>query len=140
MHGRAFAPAERWGAVAIRAMLGLEGAFGLVAPGSGPEDEPRGFILARAVAGEAEILTLAVDPACRRQGLGGSLLGACLAEVARRGAACLFLEVSEGNAPARALYGRAGAREVGRRRCYYADRSDALVLRIGPLEQATVSS
>jgi ribosomal-protein-alanine N-acetyltransferase len=50
--------------------------------------------------------------------------------VAERGAACLFLEVSEVNAPARALYARAGAEEVGRRRRYYSDGSDALVLRI----------
>ncbi|SHI32401.1 ribosomal-protein-alanine N-acetyltransferase [Roseomonas rosea] len=128
LHGRAFPPAERWGAVAIRAMLAMEGAFGLAADVAG--GGCGGFILARAVAGEAEVLTLAVDPSQRRQGLGGRLLAAALAESARRGAETLFLEVSEANAPARALYARASATEIGRRRRYYADGSDALVLAI----------
>ncbi|MFH5927364.1 GNAT family N-acetyltransferase [Roseomonas xinghualingensis] len=126
LHARAFPPAERWGATAIGAMLKLEGGFGLIA------GAPDGFILARAVAGEAEILTLAVAPEARRCGFGARLLAAALAGAAERGATCLFLEVSEANAPARALYARAGAEEIGRRRRYYADGSDALVLRITP--------
>jgi ribosomal-protein-alanine N-acetyltransferase len=48
-----------------------------------------------------------------------------------RGAAAMFLEVSDRNLPARALYAAAGFAEVGRRRRYYADGSDALVLRRG---------
>ena len=131
LHASAFPPAERWGATAISAMLGLEGAFGLVA------GAPDGFILARAVAGEAEILTLAVAPEARRHGLGARLLEAALAGAAERGAACLFLEVSEANSPARSLYARAGAEEIGRRRRYYADGSDALVLRITLPSEAT---
>ncbi|MBI0535879.1 GNAT family N-acetyltransferase [Roseomonas sp. KE2513] len=129
LHAAAFPPEERWGESAIRLMLGLEGAFGLVVEGAAG---PAGFILARAVAGEAEILTIAVDPSAQRGGLGATLLGAALAEVARRGASVLFLEVSERNAPARALYARTGAEPVGRRRRYYPDGSDALVLRITP--------
>ncbi|WP_338665748.1 GNAT family N-acetyltransferase [Pararoseomonas sp. SCSIO 73927] len=125
LHAAAFPPAERWGGTALTAMLRLQGGFGLLAGESG-------FVLARAVAGEAEILTLAVHPGTRRQGLGARLLEAAVAEAARRGAAALFLEVSERNGPARALYARAGATEVGRRRRYYADGTDALVLRIGP--------
>ncbi|HEY8613806.1 MAG TPA: GNAT family N-acetyltransferase, partial [Roseomonas sp.] len=103
------------------------GSGGPVAEGEPPD----GFVFARAMAGEAEILTLAVDPGARRRGLGGALLTAAVTEAGRRGAEVLFLEVSEANAPARALYARAGAMEVGRRRRYYADGSDALVLRIG---------
>ncbi|WP_241666828.1 GNAT family N-acetyltransferase [Muricoccus nepalensis] len=127
LHAAAFPPEERWGESAIRLMLALEGAFGLAVG-----EEPAGFVLARAAAGEAEVLTLAVDPAAQRAGLGGALLGAAVAEVARRGASALFLEVSERNAPARALYARAGAAQVGLRRRYYPDGSDALVLRITP--------
>jgi len=130
LHARAFPPAERWGRTAIATMLGLEGAYGLAARREGGGDAPEGFVLARAVAGEAEVLTLAVDPAARRSGLGARLLAGAAGEAARRGAASLFLEVSEANGPARALYARAGAEEVGRRRRYYADGSDALVLRI----------
>jgi [ribosomal protein S18]-alanine N-acetyltransferase len=40
----------------------------------------------------------------------------------------MLLEVAAGNAPARALYAAAGFAEVGKRRRYYPDGSDALVL------------
>jgi ribosomal protein S18 acetylase RimI-like enzyme len=61
------------------------------------------------------------------------LRAALLAEAAKRGAMDLFLEVAEPNLAARALYAGAGADEVGRRRRYYADGADALVLRL-PVE------
>lgn len=122
LHEAAFPPAEAWGPDAIRLMLEMPGAFGLHAPGEG-------FVLARVAADEAEILTLAVAPPARRRGLGGALLGAAMAGAAARGAAAMFLEVAERNAPARALYAAAGFAEAGRRRRYYADGADALVLR-----------
>ncbi|MFA4893699.1 GNAT family N-acetyltransferase, partial [Brevundimonas sp.] len=53
-------------------------------------------------------------------------------EAAARGARRLFLEVAEDNEAARALYGRAGFSEAGRRPRYYAradgSRRDALLL------------
>ncbi|WP_439599287.1 GNAT family N-acetyltransferase [Falsiroseomonas sp.] len=122
LHAAAFPPGEAWGADAIALMLDLPGAFGLLRPGAG-------FVLARVAADEAEILTLAVHPAQRRAGLGGALLAEAMAGAVLRGATAMFLEVSERNAPARALYARSGFAEVGRRRRYYADGADALVLR-----------
>ena len=80
-------------------------------------------------ADEAEILTIAVAPAAHRQGIGAALLAAAMAQAALRGAAAMFLEVAEGNAAARALYAAAGFRQSGRRRRYYPDGADALVLR-----------
>jgi ribosomal-protein-alanine N-acetyltransferase len=124
LHAAAFPPAEAWGADAIRLMLELPGAFGLHLPG-------QGFVLLRVAADEAEILTLAVVPAARRRGHGAALLAAAMAGAAARGAAAMFLEVSDRNAAARALYAEAGFEEVGRRRRYYADGADALVLRRG---------
>ena len=121
LHALAFPPAEAWGPDAIRLMLAMPGAFGAWAPGGG-------FILARAAAGEAEILTLAVAPAARCQGLGVALMQAAMAGAVARGALVLFLEVSAENRPAGSLYARLGFAEVGRRRRYYADGSDALVL------------
>jgi ribosomal-protein-alanine N-acetyltransferase len=41
----------------------------------------------------------------------------------------VFLEVDENNAPARALYRRAGFADVGRRKSYYQSGASALVLR-----------
>jgi len=122
LHAAAFPPGEAWGPDAIALMLAMPGAFGLWR-------EEEGFVLARAAAGEAEILTLAVAPAARRQGLGAALLAGAMAAALARGAAAMFLEVAEGNAAARALYRGLGFTEVGRRRRYYPDGSDALVLR-----------
>jgi ribosomal-protein-alanine N-acetyltransferase len=51
-----------------------------------------------------------------------------MAGAAARGAAAMFLEVSDRNAAARALYAASGFAEVGRRRRYYADGANALVL------------
>jgi ribosomal-protein-alanine N-acetyltransferase len=121
LHAAAFPPAEAWGADAIALMLGLEGGFGFGLAG-------QGFVLARAVAGEAEILTLAVAPAARRQGVAALLLRAAMMEAQRRDAEAMFLEVSDRNTAARGLYARAGFAQVGQRRRYYADGSDALVL------------
>jgi ribosomal-protein-alanine N-acetyltransferase len=55
---------------------------------------------------------------------------ALMAQVARRGAGEMFLEVSARNDAARALYAGLGATEAGLRRRYYPDGSDALVLRL----------
>ena len=122
LHGRAFAARERWGADAIGLQLGLPGAFGWIAPAGG-------MVLARVAADEAEVLTLAVDPAVQRHGLGWALLEQALATARQRGAAAMFLEVASGNEPGRALYAAAGFIAVGCRRGYYPNGSDALVLR-----------
>jgi ribosomal-protein-alanine N-acetyltransferase len=78
-----------------------------------------GFILSRLVAGEAEILSVAVAPARRGKGIARALLHLHLGRLAGLGAQVVFLEVDEDNAPARRLYARAGFREVGRRPGYY---------------------
>ncbi len=123
IHAAAFPPGEAWNAAAFAAQLALPGVFGRLDPRGG-------LVLARAAGGEAEILTLAVLPAARRTGLGRALMAAAAAEAARRGAGELFLEVAAGNVAARALYAAAGFATVGRRRRYYADGQDALVLRV----------
>lgn len=128
LHAEAFRPADRWGAQAIGLLLALPGHFALLAEADGA---PVGFAMGRVAAGEAEVLTLAVRPAKRLEGAGRALMRALMAEAARRGAEALFLEVAEGNAAARRLYAGLGATEAGRRRSYYPDGSDALVLRAG---------
>ena len=95
-------------------------------------EDPDGFILLRAVADEAEILTLAVRPAARRRGLGARLVQEGVVAAAARGATRLFLEAAQDNIAALALYARAGFAEAGRRPGYYArpdgGRQDALLL------------
>jgi ribosomal-protein-alanine N-acetyltransferase len=92
-----------------------------------------GFSLARVAADEAEILSIAVAPAWRGRGLAGQLLDLQLRRLAALGIVRLFLEVDEGNSPARRLYARALFREVGRRGAYYRPAggaaSNALILR-----------
>ncbi len=122
VHATAFPPHERWGIDAISLQLALPGVFGFLHPRGG-------MLLARVTADEAEILTLAVEPRARRRGVGTTLLTKALAEAHRRGARAVLLEVSVGNTPARVLYDRAGFVEVGRRPRYYADGSDAMILR-----------
>jgi ribosomal-protein-alanine N-acetyltransferase len=121
IHAASFPLAEIWGEDAISLQLALPGVFGLV-------DERGGMLLGRVTVDEAEVLTLAVSPESRRQGIARELLHAACAEARQRGGRTMFLEVSVGNAPANELYRRFGFTEVGRRRRYYVDASDALVL------------
>ena len=121
LHAAAFPPPDQWSAAAFATQLALPGVFGLL-------DERGGLALARVVADEAELLTIAVHPEARRLGIGRALLTAVLAEAARRDAETVFLEVAEINAPARALYAALAFTPVGRRTGYYAS-ADALVLR-----------
>jgi ribosomal-protein-alanine N-acetyltransferase len=91
-----------------------------------------GFVLVRAVAGEAEILTFCVAKDARRCGLGTTLLDAACDAARKHGAAELFLEVGEDNAAARSLYQKNGFGVVGRRAAYYRhgpEAADAIVMR-----------
>lgn len=109
LHAEAFdAP---WSASAFADLLGQAG-VALTA-------ETDGFILIRTVADEAEILTLAVQPSARRQGLGARLVAAAIDRATASGATRMFLEVAEDNAPARALYVSLGFEPAGRRPRYY---------------------
>ena len=131
LHAGCFPEDGRWDEAAMIAVLAMPGCFAAV--------DPDGLALARVAADEAELLTLGVLPQGRGRGVGLGLLEATVAEAARLGAARLFLEVAEGNVAARALYARAGLVEVGRRRRYYSDGDDALVLALPLVPEATAS-
>lgn len=119
LHATAFD--HPWPAAEITSLLASPGVFALAVEGEG-------FILCRAIAGEAEILTLAVDPAARRRGTGRALVEAAAGLAGQMDAETLFLEVADDNAAAIALYTRAGFSPVGRRRGYYASGADAVVM------------
>ena len=110
-----------WDAATLSDMLAGPGAFAFV------HDD--GFVLARAAADEAEILTLAVRPQARGKGLGRALLQAAIAKARSLGAATMFLEVGADNPHALALYAGLGFVKVGARKAYY-DGRDASVLRL----------
>lgn len=90
---------------------------------------PDGLILGRVAADEAEVLTLCVRNACRRQGVAVRLLQSGIEKAAEMGATHLFLEVSEENEAARNLYQAVGFEQVARRRDYYGNGLNALILK-----------
>jgi ribosomal-protein-alanine N-acetyltransferase len=90
----------------------------------------QGYVLARAVADEAEILNVAVAPAWRRHGAARAMLQQVLTALRGRGVAEVFLEVRQSNVAARSLYRDLGFRVAGMRPAYYRRPvEDALVLR-----------
>jgi ribosomal-protein-alanine N-acetyltransferase len=88
-----------------------------------------GFCSFWRVLDELHINNVAVDPSCRRQGVGAALIGAVLEESRRLQAARVHLEVRRSNTPARRLYERFGFTVAAVRRNYYTHPvEDALVL------------
>lgn len=92
-----------------------------------------GFALARAAGPEAELLTIAVHPAHRREGHAYGLLRRIEAALKSRGVGELFCEVARSNTAAAALYARAGFVAAGVRVSYYRKNSglseDALIMK-----------
>jgi len=79
---------------------------------------------------QADVVTLAVEPARWSRGTGTALLTALVDEAARRGYTEVLLEVREDNPRARGLYLRHGFAEIGIRREYYQPSGmDAVVMR-----------
>jgi len=107
---------EVWGPDAVSQILSMRGTGGFLAS---HEDAPAGFILLRRAAEEAEILSLAVVGPYRRQGLARRLLSAVLEDLVASEERRLFLEVSEENLAALALYETADFLRAGRREAYY---------------------
>jgi len=82
-------------------------------------DTPVGFVMVRAVADEAEILTIAVAPSHRRRGIGTQLIDHTRASLIGSSVVRLFLEVAADNAAALTLYQACGFAPCGRRANYY---------------------
>ena len=87
-----------------------------------------GFIVWRAVADEAELITIGVAPEARRSGIAAAMLGIMDGELKKSGIKSVFLEVAENNAPARKLYEQNGYIQVGVRPKYY-DGVDAILMK-----------
>lgn len=122
LHAHCFTVPRPWSAKEFAALLEMPGCFLLT--------RPDGFLLGRAIAGEAELLTLAVNPAARRKGIGRRLVQEFILAAQVKGAEHLFLEVASDNPPAQALYAALGWQEAGRRPDYYAPGLDAIILRL----------
>ncbi len=112
-YGEAWTPAQCLG------MMSLPGVWLTLAC---LDDAVVGFTLSRAMAGDAELLLIAVLPDRRGQGIGTTLLADAIAGAGARGATQICLEMRANN-PATRLYQRAGFVKRGERRGYYAGKA-----------------
>lgn len=124
LHAKCFVTPRPWSAAELSNLCDGAGVFLIT--------EPSGFVLGRSIAGEAELLTIAVNPEARRQGIGGRLVAQFLSKAQSSGAESAFLEVSSENPAAIALYDSSGFQRAGKRKAYYQDPQgraiDALVM------------
>ena len=86
-----------------------------------------GHVGLRLIFDEVHVMTLAVRPERRRQGVAQALVEAALADPASTSARRVYLEVRPSNLAARALYSSLGFTETGVRPRYYGDE-DALLM------------
>ena len=125
LHGKAFSATRSWSRSEFASLLSQ--------PGTILTGGNQCFTLLRVTLDEAEVLTIATDPAYRRQGLARAALHEAEAQARTMGATQVFLEVAEDNAAAKALYALGGYTQVGRRPGYYIPQNGppvaALVLR-----------
>jgi ribosomal-protein-alanine N-acetyltransferase len=134
IHGDAFA--RSWGADDFAALISEQTVFALALRRQRFFGRRRlvGFALVRSVAGEGEILTVAVAPSERGRGFGRLLMEDAIRRLYREGVAACFLEVDEANAAAVRLYRSLGFEVVGERKGYYqasdAGEGTALVMRV----------
>lgn len=88
-----------------------------------------GYGTASVIAGEGEILRIAVLEGFRRRGIGRKLLEELVRSARERGAGEIALEVRESNLSARRLYISSGFQEEARRKDYYREpREDAIIM------------
>jgi ribosomal-protein-alanine N-acetyltransferase len=87
-----------------------------------------GYIVFWRVVHEIHLLDLAVAPSFRRCGVAGCLLDELLGQAEIGLAVRVELEVSAGNAAARAFYATRGFKEFGLRADYYGPGDDAVLL------------
>lgn len=110
---------DSWHTELLSRILSASGTFGLVCRTCG---KISGFIICRTSEQEEEILSLAVAPTVRRNGLASALLDATKAHAMTKEIEALFLEVAEDNMAARRLYKNSGFEIVGSRLHYYRRR------------------
>lgn len=110
---------EAWTRSQCSGILPMTGVRLVLADGGG--DGIVGFSLFRTVAGDSELLLLAVSPQFQRSGVGQKLLHHFIEDAKNNGAEKIHLEVRDGN-PAVAIYEAAGFKQTNRRRNYYQGR------------------
>jgi ribosomal-protein-alanine N-acetyltransferase len=99
---------------------------------SGTNDRILGVVGLWLMVGDAHIVTIAVRPECRRQGIGEVLLVAAIETAIRERQDEVTLEYRISNEGARAMYEKYGFRQAGVRAKYYSDTQEDAVLMTTP--------
>jgi ribosomal-protein-alanine N-acetyltransferase len=94
--------------------------------------EDYGYALGVLLGGEVELLRIGVLPECRGQGRGFALMSAFLEKSRAKCDGVVYLEVASKNAHAVKLYEKCGFTETRRRRGYYNDGDDAIIMEYRP--------
>lgn len=119
IHAQGFS--NPWSSQNIANSLTTPGTGALLACLDNGATEPLGFIIFQDVAGEREILTLAVRLDARRRKVAQFLLDAMTQNAVDRDIGKIFLDVSENNFAAQNLYGKSGFSQCGKRKGYYTE-------------------
>lgn len=121
-----------WDSSAFTDFFSVAGTHALLAEAPGTK-EPVAMIVYRVQFEQADIITLAVRPAWRRQGIARALAQQSLAHMRDLGGQTVFLDVEDGNSPAISLYETMGFSHERRRKLYYRQKdgsyTDALVMK-----------
>ncbi|MET3560076.1 ribosomal-protein-alanine N-acetyltransferase [Bartonella japonica] len=129
IHQHCFIPA--WGKQAFDDFLTDHSIFGYKASLIEQADKILGFCLCRLIIDEAEIITIAVHPYFRQQGIGSLLIDSTLHHLHHKRAIKLFLEVEETNFSALKLYQSFEFQKISKRRAYYQgenSHTDAIIM------------
>ncbi len=116
LHAACF-PEDAWDSAALATVLAMPGTEGRVACEDGAG--LCGLLITQYLGEEAEILTLGVAPALRRQGIAQALLADFFVCARAAGASRIVLEVAADNAAAFALYRSLDFVRLGTRKQYY---------------------
>ena len=108
----------------------IQSPFGRSTVAITPEGAIAGYICVKQVLDEAEILDVAVSGSMRGRGIGRFLVESALEECRNSGGGHVSLEVRVGNEEAITLYRKIGFRETGRRKQYYDNGEDAILMQI----------
>jgi ribosomal-protein-alanine N-acetyltransferase len=122
---------EAWSRGQVVEELTGPGRRGFVVPGGGTcegETSVLGYALTWRAGDVVDLQRIAVTPARQRHGTARALLEAAVAAAVADGAERMLLEVAATNTAALRLYDAAGFSGISRRRRYYRDGGDALVL------------
>ena len=118
---------DPWSEKSVTSELDNELALWLVAV---EDSRVAGYVGSQTVAGETDMMNIAVHPDFRRRGVAEQLVDALIVQLREQQSRCLTLEVRASNDAAQALYEKLGFSQIGRRPRYYRNpKEDALILR-----------